>query len=291
VALYILNQKRHILKDIEQRYRITITVNADEQLHGGNFHIDKAAGPVLREPAAAPGLPAAAPAAEERPPAEEEAAESEGEGARRKRRRRRRRRGERAETPEPIRADYQDAEPYEDDDEDETDFVDADAGEAAEGAEDESDREARAEGGQGSGRRRRRGRRGGRRSRGARADSETQTASAGAEGDEDEESSAWEPAGEESLADDTMSRAAWAVEEEIETAGNGRNGGGHRVEVEPLPEVVEPHGEAEPAPSPVWSEPLAPMAEAEPATAEEPSDEPVSRRRGWWQRRLSGPNG
>jgi ribonuclease E len=33
VALYILNQKRSHLKDIEQRYRIPITVTADENLH------------------------------------------------------------------------------------------------------------------------------------------------------------------------------------------------------------------------------------------------------------------
>ena len=39
VALYILNQKRANLKDIEARYDITVFVEADEQLHGANFKI------------------------------------------------------------------------------------------------------------------------------------------------------------------------------------------------------------------------------------------------------------
>ncbi|MGA8689403.1 MAG: ribonuclease E/G, partial [Methyloceanibacter sp.] len=43
VALYILNQKRSHLKDIEQRYRIPITVTADENLHVSQFVIDRSA--------------------------------------------------------------------------------------------------------------------------------------------------------------------------------------------------------------------------------------------------------
>ncbi len=39
VALYILNQKRANLKDIEARYRVEVAVEADEQLHGANFKI------------------------------------------------------------------------------------------------------------------------------------------------------------------------------------------------------------------------------------------------------------
>jgi ribonuclease E len=41
VALYILNQKRAHLKDIEQRYRVPITVTADEELHVSQFVIDR----------------------------------------------------------------------------------------------------------------------------------------------------------------------------------------------------------------------------------------------------------
>jgi ribonuclease E len=43
VALYILNQKRAHLKDIEQRYRIPITVTADENLHVSQFVIERSA--------------------------------------------------------------------------------------------------------------------------------------------------------------------------------------------------------------------------------------------------------
>jgi len=43
VALYILNQKRSHLKDIEQRYRIPITVTADENLHVSQFVINRSA--------------------------------------------------------------------------------------------------------------------------------------------------------------------------------------------------------------------------------------------------------
>ena len=43
VALYILNQKRSHLKDIEQRYRIPITVTADENLHVSQFVIERSA--------------------------------------------------------------------------------------------------------------------------------------------------------------------------------------------------------------------------------------------------------
>jgi ribonuclease E len=43
VALYILNQKRSHLKDIEQRYRIPIMVTADENLHVSQFVIERSA--------------------------------------------------------------------------------------------------------------------------------------------------------------------------------------------------------------------------------------------------------
>ncbi len=40
VALYILNQKRPYLKDIESRYGATLTIAASEQLHGANFSVE-----------------------------------------------------------------------------------------------------------------------------------------------------------------------------------------------------------------------------------------------------------
>ena len=71
VALYILNQKRAHLKDIEPRYRIPITVTADEDMHISQFVIERGAEGAVhrwREHSGAYGLGASsegpAPAAE-----------------------------------------------------------------------------------------------------------------------------------------------------------------------------------------------------------------------------------
>ncbi|MFQ5626039.1 MAG: Rne/Rng family ribonuclease, partial [Methyloligellaceae bacterium] len=41
IALYILNQKRNSLRDIESRYGVIITLAASNELHGGNFTIER----------------------------------------------------------------------------------------------------------------------------------------------------------------------------------------------------------------------------------------------------------
>ncbi|MGA9603271.1 MAG: ribonuclease E/G, partial [Methyloceanibacter sp.] len=102
VALYILNQKRAHLKDIEARYRIPITVTADEDMHISQFVIERGAeGAVMdgentvvhmdwahhRE---SPGP--AAQAVPAHPPAQAAAAEGESEQRSRRGRRRRRKR-------------------------------------------------------------------------------------------------------------------------------------------------------------------------------------------------------
>jgi ribonuclease E len=99
VALYILNQKRSHLNDIQQRYRVPIMVTADEDMHISQFVIERAAegeitnggGAVVhmdwahhQEAPAQAALPASAPA---------QAAEAEGEQGHRRSRRRRRRGG------------------------------------------------------------------------------------------------------------------------------------------------------------------------------------------------------
>ncbi len=101
VALYILNQKRAHLKDIELRYRVPITVTADEEMHISQFAIERSAetaftlgeGAVVHmdwaHHTAAPEAEAAA-AAEPAPVAAETEAE---QSRRRSRRRRRKRRG------------------------------------------------------------------------------------------------------------------------------------------------------------------------------------------------------
>jgi ribonuclease E len=98
VALYILNQKRAHLKDIELRYRIPITVTADEEMHISQFAIERSAetafslgeGAVVHMDWAHHTPVAEVPA--EPAPAAAAAAETEGEQSRRRSRRRRRKR-------------------------------------------------------------------------------------------------------------------------------------------------------------------------------------------------------
>ena len=52
VALYILNHKRAYLRDIEMRYGVSLTVTASERMHGANFAIEKASGPIIEAPTA-----------------------------------------------------------------------------------------------------------------------------------------------------------------------------------------------------------------------------------------------
>jgi ribonuclease E len=128
VALYILNQKRANLRDLERRFGVAITVEADDTLTGANYHaIDRgepATGPrreiepaplaqddfatIVDEP---PPVEEAVEDEIETPPVEDEGEEpedraasreareggtEESEGGRRRRRRRRRRGGDRA---------------------------------------------------------------------------------------------------------------------------------------------------------------------------------------------------
>ena len=121
VALYILNQKRANLRDLEQRFGVTVTVEADDSLTGANYHaiergepatgpkpeappplaqddfvtvVDEQASPPELEPSEAEEEEAAAEDAD-RADMREGAAAEEAEG-RRRRRRRRRRGGERS---------------------------------------------------------------------------------------------------------------------------------------------------------------------------------------------------
>ncbi len=176
VALYILNQKRLTLRGIEERFGVTVTIAADDSLHGTNyFTLERG------EPAPEGGLRVVqAPAetieddyavdetdeafeAEEAGEAETETEARDGErdgdreGGRRGRRRRRRGRGrdDRQNGETRVQSDAPDGETAESDEQDE----------GAEPAE-AGDRQANGgDGDQDGGRRRRRGRRGGRRNR------------------------------------------------------------------------------------------------------------------------------
>ena len=111
VALYILNQKRKHLSDLEARFGLTITISADEHLGSQHFAVER--GEIILNPAPPPPAPTLTPESvqpydedidEEIEEEDDEEAEAEkaqssreerGDGdARRKRRRRRRRRTE-----------------------------------------------------------------------------------------------------------------------------------------------------------------------------------------------------
>ncbi len=186
VALYMLNHKRAHLRELEERFRVTLTVSADATVTGQlSYVIDRGeqvhtveAARSLAQQAAQNALPLP----EEEPEAEVEAEEAEAEaeveaaagteesqegerdGARRRRRRRGRGRGRGEETREGGFTQETVAEhavAHEDHDggspEDETGENEPGEGEAAAAGENGADGEAR--------RRRRRGRRGGRRNR------------------------------------------------------------------------------------------------------------------------------
>ncbi|MFG1352053.1 Rne/Rng family ribonuclease [Xanthobacter autotrophicus] len=185
VALYVLNQKRAHLRELEERFSVTLAVVADESVTGHQpFIIEK--GELAVPPAAAPRPSSVVHpdsilldedyAEEEDEEVIEEAAEAEAEagpevegetgdraddGNRKRRRRRRRRRGEKDETREGG------AEGEEEDDA----SAEAQDGDEGEGEEDDRSEEERAADAERSDeenaerRRRRRGRRGGRRNR------------------------------------------------------------------------------------------------------------------------------
>jgi ribonuclease E len=91
VALYILNQKRGYLNDIEARYAVSLSVTASDRVHGAHFYIEKVS--VI---AATTGAPAnvAVTQTDRIQPFEQEAAEAtDDQGQRNSRRKRRRRRG------------------------------------------------------------------------------------------------------------------------------------------------------------------------------------------------------
>ncbi len=103
VALYILNNKRAFINEMEARYGVAITVQASDKVQGANFTIEKTArvAEAQRQPErSAVSMDWAFEGEEEAEEAgreEEEAHAEEGNGRRTRRRRRRGRRGERGE--------------------------------------------------------------------------------------------------------------------------------------------------------------------------------------------------
>ena len=314
VALYILNQKRAHLRELEQRFGVNVLIQADAALTGQQyFAIDR--GPPARPPVAVAAQRVApdtiAPEIEEEEEFEaddEEAPESDehgangeaGEPGRRRRRRRRRGRGRGREGQDQQPAFVHETVP-EHRVEHEEDFEEPAEEAAEEGMPAGASPMEREGGEEGQRRRRRRGRRGGRRNRRGRA----------------------EP--REMGAADEFGHAPAPETEEFETTGDDPFRSVTEPSVPPEPEpahepafVPEAHDAHEPAPQP--EEPArrrgstvrepAPFAfgevttsttpdlehNAEPAPEPEPAEpqhhtepEPIAperpRRMGWWRRR------
>jgi ribonuclease E len=154
-ALYILNQKRSYLLDIESRHGATLGVTASERMHGANFYIEKVAPAVTATGAASAAVTQADRIIVPFESDPGEAGADQGRGARRKRRRRPGRDDEdtRQSAPMPAIEDRAGSE------------ADAERPDARGGA--RADSENGEDGGKPRRRSRRRGRRGGRNQRGA----------------------------------------------------------------------------------------------------------------------------
>ncbi|MBS1181849.1 MAG: ribonuclease [Proteobacteria bacterium] len=303
VALYILNQKRKHLSDLEARFGLTITIAADEHLGSQHFAVER--GEIILNPAPPPPAPTLTPEsvqpydeevdeeieeeeeededAEKAPSAREERGDGDG---RRKRRRRRRRRVEgdeattddgegqdtAAEDTEPSTADGDDGE-GDDDGSDEN-------GETRTETDAESEQRRRS---------RRRGRRGGRRRHQEDVGSESTTASqdnvpVSTEAATDTDAAV---AQQELVADDAGTAAvvpSVTDDEPVETLA---------IEAEAAEEAPEETTEAAPVHLPLESvaELVEKSVEAnEPAPQPDPTPEPEPdsnnpKKTGWWQRR------
>lgn len=319
VAVYILNQKRANLLDIEERYGTSVYVEADHLLKDSEHRIEPAEARALTRTRPAQGAIniETAYTEEEEPEVEEAIAEveedeaeetaeaqarhgdEENEDGQRRRRRRRRRRGGRrteegaetdteAQTSTAASGEFQPTEAGEESEEGEEEDEDvAEAGEAGEGEPGE-DRPRK---------RRRRGRRGGRRNR--RREGEQLAEGAEGEGGEDGEAEEEAPIllsySRDDLVTEVADEAEHVASEEIAAE-----------EAFPAAEIAEA-----PAPAPVVEEPVT-VAEESPAqvapvpdeaglpaeaheetvaaepqieTAAEPAKPQGPARRGWWQRR------
>jgi ribonuclease E len=163
VALYILNQKRTYLRDIESRHGVVISVTASDRMHGANFYIEKVS---VVLPGERPGNGAVSQSDRIIVPFESDQGDG-GDDKNRRSRRKRRRRGRGGDEQEtlatsPVSAGRRHA-PVEaaEDDEDDEDTRDAPR-------EARQDTDTGEDGGKSRRRSRRRGRRGGRHQRGGR---------------------------------------------------------------------------------------------------------------------------
>jgi ribonuclease E len=318
VALYLLNQKRQALSEIEQRYAFHVTIEADDELHAADCEIERVRQRRDDRPAqelaratydhVEGGEPAGEAEAEaeegEAPEGEREGAEEDGErDGRGRRRRRRRRRGRRdgedrpegEDRPYAAAGNGHDAPPAEGRMEPEGESFGGEG--AREGAErqdtesrgtDDQGAEGQSEGdgdGEQGDRRRRRGRRGGRRRRGRE----------NGEGEHAERSNGWDHGDQPAAAPVDDQPTAPLDGQPVEQMS------GHHMPVEQPP--FEPHAAmnteaASPPPPPSIAPPPEPVVaqapQPVPMQAEPPpppaiptisTDAPPEKpKRGWWRR-------
>jgi ribonuclease E len=318
VGLYILNNKRLQLAEIERRYDCRVIIASDDTRVPPDYRIER----LLER--TKPHRPEVAPveveAEEEEEEIEEteaaepaesetaEATEAEGEGAGRRRRRRRRRRGrpEGAVAGEGVAADAEGA-PAE-----LSATADDDAAPAGDAAESEETRETAGASGEERGRRRRRSRRGGRRRR--RGDEREAAGPAGADLEVDTAEIAEHAAGAQSTDSDEAAHEVAPADDVAPAAEPQWHEPGAPAEeaAEPqhdwsdLPPETSPVAEVVTASEPPSAPEVPEASEVEPAldhleeAAPEPSREPAvavvttsdgaeeeqnqTKRRGWWQR-------
>ena len=281
VALYILNQKRHNLLDIEQRYDVSAFIESSDELDGDGYNIETSnEARILRRPKGDPAAISMASAFDDDDDDVVETAddESTGEteksnedsGNRRGRRRRRRReptqesaKSDSKSDDKPDTEDTQAKSPSPADDEDE-DAAD-DSADASDQTTDQSDNNENGEDGDKPRRRRRRGRRGGRRNRQRQDDR--------ADGDNQNDDNAEQPtvSGPWLPQDDEEPLLLTVIEgETVEDANDGAASpeavttDSEMSEIQPSPEVQEAASEAEPTTD------LASEAGGEPEPAVEP---------------------
>ena len=307
VALYLLNQKRQTITEIESRYSFHVTIEADDELHAADCEIERVRSRREDRGERTPELARAsyeevsdeAPAGDESEPVEaregddrgdergeERGGDEDGEGRGRRRRRRRRRGGRRedgegSDRPQAAgeaRSDDRapngegdESRPQEDHDGD----VPEGAGTAADGDRPEGERN-------GDDRRRRRGRRGGRRRRRENGEGEhdgQESREHHVEGDYATDGrDVPPPAPMESMPVDQMATGHMPVERAPFDPGPPVN-----VEAAPPPPP--------PAPPPVVASAPQPVAVAEPEPAPPPAPTvpvieapPEKPKRGWWRR-------
>jgi len=313
VALYILNQKRLTLRAIEERFGVTVTITADDSLHGVNYFTLERGEPAPEGGLRAETTPPAVDEPEEdyvdefadeveeasEAPAgetESEARSEERDGGRRGKRRRRRGRGRERDDRPALNADGTEAPVADEPQDDEAE------------AEGEEPRSLDAQNGEGEGRRRRRrGRRGGRRNRrdeeGFGATGRSVEEADGGAADQIASEPAVEPAlapvvdpilaVEEAAAPRKRGRAKKAdapAEAAVEAAtpgekpkrGRGRKAIAEPVEDTPAESVVAIAPEPVPAPAPVTVMAPPPPPKPEPVIEPEVEDPNRPKRTGWW---------